>query len=93
MSSAYPDESHQGIIDSCPARQEKAAPRAQFVEEEELLFLGKKYYLSLKEGRALELKEQMTELLPALTESLGKFTITFFSQVWLFEPVIPVFGM
>lgn len=63
------------------------------MEEEEFLFLGKGYYQSLREGRALELKKQMTELLPALTESLGKFTIIFFGQVWLFELGIPVLGM
>lgn len=63
------------------------------MEEEEFLFLGKGYYQSLREGRALELKKQMTELLPALTESLGKFTIIFFGQVWLFEPGIPILGM
>lgn len=51
----YPDESHQGIIDSCPSWQEKAAPRAQFMEEEEFLFLGKECDLSFKWGRALEL--------------------------------------
>lgn len=58
------------------------------MEEEELLFLGRGDNLSLKEERALGLKKKITELLPALPESLGKFTITFFGQVWLFEPVI-----
>lgn len=82
MCPAYPDESHQGIIDSCSSWQEKAAPRAQFMEEEELLFLGKGYYVSIKKGRALELKKQMTELPPVLAEPLGKFTITFFAQVF-----------
>lgn len=67
----YPDESHQGIIDSCPSWQEKTAPRAQFMEEEELLFLGKECDLSLKWGRALELEKQVTELLP-LSESCGR---------------------
>lgn len=51
------------------------------MEEEEFLFLGKGYYLSLREGRALELKKQMTELLPALTESLGKFSHILWSGV------------
>lgn len=35
----YPDQSHQCIIHPCPSWQEEAAPRAEFVEEEELLFL------------------------------------------------------
>lgn len=61
---SYPDESHQGIVDSRPSWQEKAAPRAQCMEEEELLFLGKECDLSLKWGRALELRKQVTELLP-----------------------------
>lgn len=49
------------------------------MEEEELLFLGKECHLSLKEGRTLELQKQVTELLPLLTESSGKFS-PFFGQ-------------
>lgn len=50
MGPPYPDKSHQCIIHPCPSRQEEAAPGAQFMEEEELLFLELESAMSLQGG-------------------------------------------
>lgn len=72
----YLDKSHQCVIHPCPSRQEEAAPRAQFMEEEELLCLFRNSSVThgTKWGRGSCSISWICNLLP--TSPSGSFTPT-----------------